>query len=117
MVVDHVIMAAGVDVAQAFIDNMTVGGTCADWQALWENTLRVLQKFAEFGFKINLRKCKFCQPAAVVLGLELLRWGYRLSSTFLHSWATVKIPTSLRELQAVLGKFMYASSFIPNCKA
>ena len=77
----------------------------------------MLQKFAEFGFMINLRKYKFCQPAAVVLGLELLHWGYRLSSKFLLSWTTVKIPTSLQELQAVLGKFMYASSFIPNYKA
>ena len=117
MVVDHVIMAAGVDAARAFIDNMMVGGTCADWQALWGNTLMVLQKFVEFGFMINLCKCKFCQPAAVVLGLELLRWGYHLSRKFLCSWATVKIPTSLRELQAVLGKFMYASSLIPNYKA
>ena len=117
MVVDHIIMAAGVDAARAFIDDMTVGGTCADWQTLWETTLRVLEKFAEFGFMINLRKCKFCQPVAVVLGLELLHWGYRLRSKFLRSWATVKIPTSLRELQAVLGKFMYASSFIPNYKA
>ena len=46
MVVDQVILATGVDAARAFIDDVTVGGTCADWQALWENTLRVLQKFA-----------------------------------------------------------------------
>ena len=58
---------------------------------------------------INLSKCKFCQPSAVVLGLELLAVGFRLSTKFLKSWAAMKIPTSLQEMQAMLGKFMYAS--------
>ena len=60
--------------------------------------LRVLREFARYGFMINLQKCKFCQPNVVVLGLELLAAGFRLSANFLKSWLTVKVPTNLREL-------------------
>lgn len=76
-------MRSGVETARGFIDDITAGGTCRDWPKLWEQSLRLLRTFATHGFMINLRKCKFCVPHVVVLGLELLKIGYRLCSKFL----------------------------------
>ena len=78
-VVNHVLLTAGVDAAAAFVDDLTVGGDLNDWQTVWQRTLRVMQAMARAGFMFNLRKCRFCTPKAVVLGRELLQYGYRLS--------------------------------------
>ena len=71
---------------------------------------------AAAGFMFNLRKCKFCTPRAVVLGRELLYYGYRLSSKFLASWVGLQIPRTLAQLQSLLGKLLYCSAHIPNYK-
>ena len=71
---------------------------------------------AAAGFMFNLRKCKFCTPRAVVLGRELLYYGYRLSSKFLASCVGLQIPCTLAQLQSLLGKLLYCSAHIPNYK-
>lgn len=58
----------------------------------------------------NLRKCKFCVPHEVVLGLELLHVGYRLCAEFSASINPVK-PVGVKDL---IGKLLYAVLFIPN---
>lgn len=42
-----------------------------------------MQAMARAGFMFNLCKCRFCTPKAVVLGRELLQYGYRLLCKFL----------------------------------
>lgn len=71
---------------------------------------------ARAGFMFNLRKCRFCIPKAVVLGRELLRYGYRLSCKFLASWVGLSIPRTLAQLQSLLGKLLYCSAHIPGYK-
>lgn len=58
--VDHIILAAGVDAARAFIEDVTVVGTCEYWYELWTSTVCVLHKLAHYRFMINLRKRNFC---------------------------------------------------------
>ena len=66
---------------------------------------------------VNLRKCKFLTEKAAILGLELTSEGFALGLKFLGNLCKVAIPTTLRELQAVVGKLMYAAPHIPHFKA
>ena len=59
---------AGVPRAKAFFDDVTIPGLVAKWQECWEHTKAVLRELTSAGLMINLRKCKFLVPKAVVLG-------------------------------------------------
>ena len=52
----------------------------------------------------------------VLLGIELLRIGYRLSAKFLKSWTTLAIPHTLKDLQVLLEKLLYVSPYVPKYK-
>ena len=45
---------------------------------MWERTLGVLHALVDAGFMINMRKSKFCQPAAKVVGVHITRQMYRV---------------------------------------
>ena len=53
----------------------------------------------------------------ILLGIELLCIGYRFSAKFLKSWTTLTIPSTLKDLQVLLGKLFYAYLFVPKYKA
>ena len=65
---DTLLARAAVDCAKAFVDDVTLVGTCDRWKQLWDSTLRLLLVLTTAGFMVNLRKCKFLVPKAVVLG-------------------------------------------------
>ena len=65
---------------------------------------------------INLRKCQFLQPRVVMVGLEVHRGSYRLAQKSLKRWIGAALPRNLKELQSVLGRLLWASSFIPDYK-
>ena len=52
----------------------------------------------------------------ILLGIELLCVGYRLSAQILRSWTNLTIPRTLKDLQVLLGKLLYVSPFIPKYK-
>ena len=59
---------------------------------MWWHVLKVMVAAVDAGFMFNLRKCKFCTTSAVVLGQELLKYGYRVSHKFLASWVGLAVP-------------------------
>ena len=115
-VMDTLLGRGEVDRAKAFIDDVTLHGRCAEWRNLWADTIKVMRLLVEAGFMINLRKCKFLVVQAVILGYQVRAAGYRLSDKFLGGWNELKIPTTLKELQGLLGKLLWASPFIPGFK-
>lgn len=56
------------------------------------------------------------EPSTDILGLHVAKEGYRLGDKCLNGWDGVSIPTSLLELQTILGKLVWASPFIPSYK-
>ena len=42
--------------------------------------------------------------------------GYRLACKFLKKWMTMAPPSSLKELQQLLGKLLWCSGFVPEYK-
>jgi hypothetical protein len=76
----------------------------------------VIHALVEAGFMLGLKKCKFLVPEVVVLGYQLIPDGYRLATKFIRSWAEPKPPNSLKGLQKILGKLLWASPFIPQYK-
>ncbi len=78
--------------------------------------MRVLRVLCRAGFMLNLRKCKFLVVSGKLLGFEISGEGYQLAQKFTKSWSNLKIPTSLKQLQVILGKLLWASPFIPHFK-
>lgn len=95
---DDILAKVGVDEAKAFMDDVTIWGTAQEWRRLWDHTLRVLAGLTEAGFMLNLQKCKFLVPSAVVLGYQLFSGGYQLSGKFLDKWNALEVPGTLRDL-------------------
>ena len=60
--------ASSVDTVSAFLDDCNVKGQQSAWSKCWEYTLQVLKTLAEFGFMVDLHKCKFLTDNVVVLG-------------------------------------------------
>ena len=83
---DRIISTANVPGAKAFFDDVTIPGKRAKWEELWENNLKILRALTSAGLMINLRKCKFLVPKAVVLGYELVEGGYSIATKFLKKW-------------------------------
>ena len=65
---------------------------------------------------VNLRMCLFLIISAPVLGLDLRKAGYALGIKYMGNFHKVGIPTDLKGLQSLLGKFMYASAHVPHYK-
>ena len=74
--------ASGVDPANAFLDNITVGGAAANWRC-WGAMLRVIQIQARFGFMLNLCKYKFLVNSTPILGLEPCKQGHTLREKYI----------------------------------
>ena len=78
--------------------------------------LQLLRTLARFGFMVNLRKCLFGITNAPVLGLDLRKAGYALGMNYMGHLHKVGIPTDVKGLQSLLGKFIYASAHVAHYK-
>lgn len=113
---DDIIAQTGVPGAKAFFDDVTIPGRREDWRELWGHTVKVLRALTRAGLMINLKKCKFLAPSAVVLGYQLVEGGYSIAKKFLKKWHTLQVPASIKDLQKLLGKFLWCSHFVPRFK-
>ncbi len=74
--VSEIVGRSGVKKAKSFFDDVTVPGDKGDWQALWADTLAVLQAMVDAGLMIGLAKCNFLAVEVTVLGYQLFEEGY-----------------------------------------
>ncbi len=100
--------------AVGYLDDVTAHGN--EWGQVWLDTLRVLRVLTDAGFMVNLRKCKFLRPRVTVLGTTFFDHSFQLGDKTLKKWVGMQLPHSLKELQSVVGKLVWASSFVPNFK-
>lgn len=81
------------------------------------DTLNTVRELTTAGFMLNLRKCHFLEPRVTMVGMEICGGSYRLTAKSLKRWVGASLPRSLLDLQAVLGRLLWASPFVPDYKA
>ena len=68
------------------------------------------------GFKINLGKCKLLVHKCTLLGCLVTKSQIALRDKYLRGLVGIQVPTTWKELQSLLGKFLWASPILPNYK-
>jgi hypothetical protein len=101
--------------AAIYIDDVHPYGNTVD--ETWHHTLGAIRAIVKAGMLLNLGKCTLLATDVVVLGYALCKGSYRLGDKALKKLISSKIPTTLRELQGVMGKLNYCSRFCPRYNA
>ena len=95
---DQIVSRSKVRKVKVYFDDVTIPGNIETWKDCWADTCAVLQALTSAGLMINLRKCKFLVPKAVVLGYQLFEGGFMLASKFLKKWRTLDVPRNTKDL-------------------
>lgn len=82
----------------------------------WHHTLCALRRLTYAGLPVNIGKCEFLVPRLKMLGVFLWNDHYSLGNKSIQRLYGSILPSSLKELQGLLGKLNYASQFIPDYK-
>jgi hypothetical protein len=106
---------AGLPGAIAYLDDVIIAARSPE-EAL-QRLEKVLQRFEEFGVKVNQDKCKFLQSSVDYLGHVISAEGLRPLESNLTALKDAPEPTSKEELRAYVGLINYYHSFIPNLSA
>ena len=64
------------------------------------------------GIKLNAQKCKFLNNEAKFLGRIVNKDGYRPDSTYVADLKKLEAPKTKKQLQSVIGKFVWIRDFI-----
>jgi hypothetical protein len=97
-----------------YLDDCTVGGQ--NPKQCWDDTLEAIECLLRQGLPINLGKCKFVLKEIEVLGVVLTGDNYKLGRKALANLFATKIPTTLNELQSLLGKLNHCAPFVLGYK-
>ncbi|XP_041963296.1 uncharacterized protein LOC121720890 [Alosa sapidissima] len=82
-----------------------------------ERLFKVLDRLEDYGLKISLDKCQFCQPQVKYVGHIVSEAGIATDPEKLRAVAEWKQPTDLKSLQSFLGFCGYYRRFIENYSA
>jgi transposase InsO family protein len=107
-------MMAGADGVSVYMDDFIVGGI--DEQSHQKNLFEALRRIEDYGFRLKIDKCSFCQEKITFLGHIIDRNGIRPDPTKLEVLQKVPAPTDVQQLQAFLGAVTWYGKFIPHLK-
>ena len=74
----------------------------------------VLEKFAEYGIHINLKKCQFMADEVTFIGYIINKQGVKPDKTKVTDIVNFKRPENVSELKTFLGMASYFRKFIPE---
>ena len=74
----------------------------------------VLEKFAEYGIRINLKKCQFMADEVTFIGHIINKQGVKPDKTKVTDIVNFKRPENVSELKTFLGMASYFRKFIPE---
>ena len=97
-------------IALAFLDDVCVIGKTV--KEHFANLREVLQRFREFGMKLNIKKCAFFQKIMEFLGRKIGPNGVTLTDHSITTISEWKAPTSLKEIEQFLGLANYHRNFV-----
>ena len=78
---------------------------------------RVFERCRLYKFRMNPLKCAFGVPAGKFLGFLVHQRGIDVDPSKAQAIATMKPPTTVKELKSFLGKLSYIRRFIPDLVA
>jgi transposase InsO family protein len=97
---------------KVFVDNIVVHSNSVIEH---EEHLRVtIARLNEANLKLNLKKCKFYYSHLLILGHVLSKKGISLDPSKMLQCRNIPVPTTLKQLQSLLGLFNYLRDYIPR---
>ena len=98
-----------------YLDDIIVFGRTLEEHE--ERLLKVLDRLEEYGLKLSIDKCQFCQPQVKYVGHIVSEAGIATDPDKIAAVAQWKPPTSLKSLQSFLGFCGYYRKFIKGYSA
>ena len=97
-----------------YIDDVTVHGK--GWAAVMRDSIRAVARLGAKGLPLGADKCFFLGDEVTILGYEVQAPAgeYRVGAKALGLLLGAQLPRTVRELQGLLGKFNFCSTFIPD---
>lgn len=102
----------GIPKAMCYIDDILITGD-DDVEHL-EILAKVLQRLAEHGIQIKLKKCKFMADSVEYLGHRIDAQGIHALPDKLEAISKAPVPKNVGELRSFLGLLNYYRKFLPN---
>ncbi|XP_054257498.1 uncharacterized protein K02A2.6-like [Macrosteles quadrilineatus] len=96
----------------AYLDDVLIGGH--SYPEAVSRLEQVLQRFQEYGVKVNDSKCKFLQPVVDYLGYRLSAEGISPREGLVEAIKDAPEPSSKEELRSYIGLINYYGRFISN---
>ncbi|RWS20294.1 uncharacterized protein B4U80_01830, partial [Leptotrombidium deliense] len=103
---------AGIDKVVAFMDDIIIPGETED-----ENlrlTEEVLQRFEDFGIKVNKEKCEFLKTEMKCLGHVFTSNGVKMDPTKIKALLEAPAPENVEQTKSWCGFVNYYRDFIPD---
>ncbi|GKT33473.1 hypothetical protein ADUPG1_007368, partial [Aduncisulcus paluster] len=95
-----------------YLDDILVFGS--NEEEFLNNLASVLSRLAEYNLFLNLEKCKIGVRRVRYLGFFISEKGRSVDPKRLEVMRQISPPTSLKELQALVGKLNFLREFIPD---
>lgn len=96
----------------AYLDDVIVAGS--SYVESVDRLEKLLQRFQEYGVKVNESKCKFLQPTVDYLGYRLSAEGISPQENIIEAIRDAPEPSNKDELRSYLGLVNYYGRFICN---
>lgn len=107
-------MMAGAEGVSTYMDDFIIGGI--DDEDHRKNLFEALRRIEDYGFRLQIGKCKFGQKQIEFLGHVIDIDGIRPAPNKLETLTKLPAPKNLQQLQAFLGAVTWYSKFIPGLK-
>jgi transposase InsO family protein len=100
----------------AYIDDLVIGGGGTDAQAQHDYNLDAFMSAAtKYGMQINEEKCRFSVPSISYLGNIISGGTFKPDPERFKALLDYPTPTTLRQLNGLIGLFAYYAKWIHNC--
>ena len=102
----------GLDFAFSYMDDIVV---CSNSEEeMCENLKKLFSALHKFNFKIQISKLKLFKTEIKILGVLFSKNTRKIDPDRIKSIVDMKLPTTVKETQRLLGCLAYLSSFIPH---
>uniref|UniRef100_A0A8R1EKI3 RNA-directed DNA polymerase n=1 Tax=Caenorhabditis japonica TaxID=281687 RepID=A0A8R1EKI3_CAEJA len=103
-------MISGIEGAAAYLDDIIIsGGTVEEHNS---RVKAVMQRIADYGFRIRIEKCKFLMKQIVFLGFVIDEHGRRPDPEKVADIQKMPAPTNVSQLRSFLGLIQFYGAFV-----
>ena len=102
------------NIKDVFVYSDDVLVASSDIESHLETLDLLLTGLNEYGFRVNLTKCKWLQATADFLGFEISPEGIQPLASLIESLIGLEKPKNYKELQRIMGMFSFYRKHIPQ---